>query len=154
MPAYFLDSSALVKFYVEEIGSDWTRSLTNVAENIIYVASVARVEIVSALTRRLNRGDIVPAEFDQACDEAEADFINQFRIVDLTNAIIEDAITLAKRHGLRAYDAVQLAAALDTGRIISEVESTELILVSADADLNAAAVAQGLRVEDPNTHDF
>ena len=58
----------------------------------------------------------------------------------------------ARKHGLRAYDAVQLAAALDTGRIISQVESAQLILVSADLDLNAAATAESLKVEDPNNH--
>ena len=55
-------------------------------------------------------------------------------------------------HNLRAYDAVHLAAALDTQRVISQVESTELILVSADVELNAAATAEGFRVEDPNNH--
>ena len=58
----------------------------------------------------------------------------------------------ARKHGLRAYDAVQLGAALDTGRTISQVESAQLTLVSADLDLNAAAAAEGLKVEDPNNH--
>jgi len=38
-----------------------------------------------------------------------------------------------------AYDAVQLAAALDTSRVVSQVDSTEITLVSGDLDLNAAA---------------
>jgi len=67
----------------------------------------------------------------------------------LTEEIIEEAATLAKKHGLRAYNAVQLAAALDTSRIISQIESTQL---SADLELNAAAAAEGLATEDPNTH--
>ena len=67
----------------------------------------------------------------------------------LTEEIIEEAATLAKKHGLRAYTAVQLAAALDTSRIISQIESTQL---SADLELNAAAAAEGLATEDPNTH--
>ena len=66
--------------------------------------------------------------------------------------MIDEASTLAQKHGLRAYDAVQLAAALDTSRIVSQVESTEVLLVSADVELNAAAAVEGLQVEDPNTH--
>jgi len=42
---------------------------------------------------------------------------------------------------------VQLAAALDIYQL-----DPSLTLVSADADLNAAATAEGLAVEDPNTH--
>ena len=57
-----------------------------------------------------------------------------------------------KKHGLRAYDAVHLAAALDTKRLISQVESTELIMVSADVELNAAAAAEEFQVEDPNIY--
>jgi predicted nucleic acid-binding protein len=66
--------------------------------------------------------------------------------------MIEEAVTLARTRGLRAYDAVQLAGALDTRRAVSKVESTELIMVSADVELNAAAAAEGFQVEDPNNH--
>lgn len=152
MPAYFFDSSAIVKFYVAESGTTWVRSFTDSEDNIIHVSGLARVETVSALTRRLRRSDITQAEFNDACDDLQQDFATQYRIVALTEEIIEDAAELAQKHGLRAYDAVQLAAALDTGRVVSQVDSTELTLVSGDLDLNAAAAAEGLNVEDPNTH--
>jgi predicted nucleic acid-binding protein len=152
VPAYFFDSSALVKFYVEETGTLWVRSFTDDDANIIHVSSLAEVETVSALTRRLNRRDIDQAEFDEACEDLQQDFASQYRIVALTETIIRNAATLARRHGLRAYDAVQLAVALDTSRIISKIEATQLTVVSADAELNAAAMAEGLNVEDPNTH--
>ena len=104
------------------------------------------------MTRRLNRRDIDQVEFDEACDDLKQDFATQYRIVALTEAIIRNAASVARKRGLRAYDAVQLAAALDTSRIISQVEATQLTLVSADAELNVAAMAEGLNVEDPNTH--
>lgn len=152
MPAYFFDSSALVKFYVNEAGTIWVRSFTDSEDNLIHVASLAKVETISALTRRLRRLEIKQAEFDDACDELEQDFASQYRVVALTEEIIEEAAHLAKKHALRAYDAVQLAAALDTSRVIAQIESTQLILVSADLELNAAATAEGLATEDPNTH--
>ena len=81
MPAYFFDSSALVKFYVEETGTLWVRSFTEAVDNIIHVSSLAEVETVSALTRRLNRRDIDQAEFNEACDDLQQDFATQYRIV-------------------------------------------------------------------------
>jgi len=48
VPAYFLDSSALVKFYVNETGTIWVRSFTDSEDNLIHVASLAKVETVSA----------------------------------------------------------------------------------------------------------
>ena len=96
MPAYFFDSSALVKFYVNETGTVWVRSFTDSEDNLIHVASLAKVETVSALTRRLRRLEIKQAEFDDACDELEQDFASQYRVVALTEEIIEEAASLAK----------------------------------------------------------
>jgi hypothetical protein len=56
--------------------------------------------------RRVRRFEIKQAEFDDAYDELEQDFASQYRVVALTEAIIEEAASLAKKHGLRAYDAV------------------------------------------------
>lgn len=152
MPVYFLDSSALVKCYVAETGCVWTRSILDDETNVVYVASLSRVETISALTRRLRRGDMTQAEFDVACKQFRLDLTSQFEIVALTDSMIEEASTLAQQHGLRAYDAVQLATARETSRVTSQLEPTQLILVSADLDLNAAAGVEGLQIEDPNTH--
>lgn len=152
MPVCFLDSSALVKCYVAETGCVWTRSILDDEGNVVYVASLSRVETISALTRRLRRGDITQTEFDEACKQFRLDLTTQFEIVALTDQMIAEASTLAQQHGLRAYDAVQLAAALETSSVISQLEPTRFVLVSADLELNTAAAAEGLNVEDPNTH--
>jgi uncharacterized protein len=152
MRVCFFDSSALVKCYIAETGSLWARSIVDDEDNIVYVVSLARVETISALTRRFRRGDIAQAEFDVACNESQLDIATQFEVVGLTDRMIGEAVVLAQRHGLRAYDAVQLAAALDTNRVVSQVESTPLTLVSADLELNVAAAAENLQIEDPNTH--
>jgi hypothetical protein len=60
-------------------------------------------------------------------------------------------MALAESHAIRGYDAVQLAAAMEIAAA-SLATGTILTLVSADTALNAAAVAEGLTVEDPNTH--
>ena len=59
---------------------------------------------------------------------------------------------LANSYELRAYDAVQLAVAIEVNRIYQTKGSGPVILVSSDRDLNAAATAEGLAVEDPTTH--
>ncbi len=70
-----------------------------------------------------------------------------FRIVEITIPLLRHASQLADLRVLRAYDAVQLAAVLYIHRLDSS-----LVLLSADVDLNAAAMAEGLPVEDPNLH--
>jgi uncharacterized protein len=59
---------------------------------------------------------------------------------------------LAITHALRAYDAVQLAVALHVNARHQGAGLGGVTLISADGDLNAAATAEGLAVDDPNTH--
>ena len=65
---------------------------------------------------------------------------------------LSDAGTLVEAHGLRAYDAVQLAAALGLNSRRLALGMSAVTLISADQELNAAAIASGLLVEDPNLH--
>jgi uncharacterized protein len=51
--AYFIDSSALVKRYVQEVGTSWVRRLTHRGTaNQIYVTRITAVEVTSAVARR------------------------------------------------------------------------------------------------------
>ena len=66
--------------------------------------------------------------------------------------MLADAERLAETHGLRAYDAVQLAAAADLHRDRLVHGLSRLTLISADQELNAAAMAEGIDVDDPTAH--
>lgn len=62
MAILFLDSSGLVKRYIAETGSTWVQSVTNsTSGNECYIAQITGAEVVSAVTRRLRRGDLTPA---------------------------------------------------------------------------------------------
>ena len=152
MPAYYFDSSALVKRYVADIGTAWVTGIMDpAARNLLHVARVTGVEVVSAIARRARSGSLSAPHAAAALNLFRADFRTRFQIVGITAAVVKQAMRLAERHFLRAYDAVQLAAALQVHRRCLALGQT-LTLVSADADLNAAAVAEGLLVEDPNSH--
>jgi uncharacterized protein len=59
---------------------------------------------------------------------------------------------MARNHGLRAYDAVQLAAMIEVNRLYQTAKLGPVTMLSSDRDLNAAPHAEGLTVEDPNLH--
>lgn len=152
MPAYYFDSSALVKRYVAEIGTAWIAGLMDpAAGNLLHVARLTGVEVVSALARRLRGGSLSPVHAAAALTLFRSDLRTRFLIVGIRTVLVNQAMRLAERHFLRAYDAVQLAAALQVHRRCL-VLGQSLTLISADADLNAAAIAEGLLVEDPNRH--
>ncbi len=153
MAAYFCDSSAIVKRYMTETGSAWLETMTDPSSgNRVYVARITFVEVISAMTRR-EKGKHIPAtDADNARLIFEQDYLNEFRKVEISENLIIEAAKLAKKHALRGYDAVQLAAALETEKERIAAGLPPLTLLFADTDLNAAAVSEGLMVENPNDH--
>jgi uncharacterized protein len=150
---FFLDSSALVKRYAQETGSAWVEILTDPqAGHHFYLARITAVEVVAAVARRQRGGAFSAADAAAALTDFADDLAHQYRQVDITSRLITQAIELAKTYALRGYDAIQLAAVL-TVHVAREAQGlSRLTLVSADHELNTAAVAEGLLVDDPNLH--
>jgi predicted nucleic acid-binding protein len=150
--AYFVDSSALVKRYVRETGTAWVRGITRRRSSTdIFIALITAVEVTSAVARR--RGvTLTAAQASSLISRFRRHLAGRYFPSQITPALVSDAMTLANRHRLRAYDAVQLAAALDVYRDWSANRFGAFVFVSADRTLNAAATAEGLTVDDPNSH--
>jgi uncharacterized protein len=149
MAQYFLDSSALLKRYRREIGSEWMLHLPGASERLV-VARLAHVEVTAALVRRGREFGNTSEQVASALATLDREMLEIFGIIELASPVISRAIELAKAHALRAADAIQLACAL-----LSRFElpvTTEFYLVSADDELNVAASAEGLQVENPNLH--
>ena len=91
MADYFFDSSALVKAYIAEAGTDWVRTILDDPQHRISISALAEVEVISALTRRFNEGDLTKAELEQAYDELNQDCAAYF-LVDITSRILEAAV--------------------------------------------------------------
>ena len=153
MAAFFFDTSALIKRHVNEVGSVWVRSLTKAkAGHIIFIARITAVEVFAAITRRQRGGSLSPAQAGAILGHFRRHLAQRYVIVEVTPPLLTDATLLARRHGLRAYDAVQLAATHEADRIYQSAGLGPVTLVSADQELNAAASAEGLAVDDPNSH--
>ncbi len=154
MPAYFFDSSAIVKRYVNERGSAWVIATADQASGArVYIASISAVEVVAALTRKRKGNRIVAPVAKEAISQFHDDFANEYRIIGINDAVVVRAIALAEAHALRGYDAVHLAAVLEVNvRRTSLGATTPLTLVTGDGELLAAAAAEGLLTDNPNTH--
>ena len=153
MAAYFFDTSALVKRYATETGTAWVSSLLDpAARNRIFVVRITGAEMVAAIIRKKRGLKISAADAATAAALFRADFAGPFRVVEVTQALVASAMTLAETHALRGYDAVQLAAALHTQARRQAGTLPALSLITADKDLLAAGAAEGLAVDDPNNH--
>jgi len=59
---------------------------------------------------------------------------------------------LSEIRGLRGYDAIQLATALELINRFAANKLPSIIFISADNHLNQAAQTEGLTVDNPNNH--
>lgn len=134
----YLDASSLVKLYVEEEHSDTVREWTSESE-IIATCRVAHPETLSALTRRLNRGDIAKREYERVVH----DFVGEWRNFAILDFDEVEAGSLVRRYGLRGFDAVHLSSA----KLIASVDAHAMVAFSSfDRRLNKAARSEGFVV--------
>lgn len=128
----YLDTSAVVKLYVEEQGTATVVTRVGDAEAVATVR-VAYAEARAALARHRREGGLTPVGLRQAVRELDREW-GMYNVVDVNDPLVRRAGALAERHALRGYDAVHLAAALDLRAAGGEVE-----FLSFDARLNRAA---------------
>lgn len=153
MKVYFLDSSALVKRYISEVGSVWVLELFDPAfGNEVFVAAISGVELVAAITRRSRDGSISATDAITVCNQLRSDLQAEYQIIEITENIINAGMKLAQKHSLRGYDTIQLAAVCAVNMLCIAHNLPSIIFVSADKELNIAASIEGLVVENPNNH--
>lgn len=134
----YLDTSSLVKLYVEEEFSAEVRAWC--VEPLILASSrVAYPELLSAVTRRHNAGDLKKAEFESLVSTFTAEW---GRYVSLDFDEIH-AGELVRKHGIRGFDAIHLASAL---QLTTNDERVDVVFSSFDKKLNGAAKAEGFVV--------
>jgi predicted nucleic acid-binding protein len=150
---YFLDSSALVKRYVTETGSAWILTLADpAAGHTLIVARITWVEVFSAFARLQRENTLSEGDVSTALRAFQYDWNTQYQVVELTASLMESAGQLLFKHPLRAYDSIQLAAALQLLPAFAQTLPGTYTFVTADARLLVAASAEGLPTDDPNRH--
>ena len=153
MAHYYLDSSALVKRYVAETGSGRVNTLFAVGSgHTIYTVRLSGAEVVAALSLRARAGTLPSANAQTAIMQFKSEFQGGYQIIEVNRHLVETAMALAERHGLRGYDAVQLASAVEVQIRRIAHNLSEPVFVCADNQLNSAALAEGLTIENPNNY--
>ena len=153
MAAFIFDASGIVKRYIQEIGTGWVRSLAApTASNELFLTRIARVEVTAAIARRGRGGTPLASTVASVLAQFRQDAAQEYNILEITPSVLADAERLAEVHGLRGYDAVQLSVSVELHRLRQIARVGNITLISADQDLNAAGIAEGLLVDDPNAH--
>jgi len=135
-----------VKLYADEPGHQAIRAI-----DLLVVSALVRVEVPSALWRKTRAEELEAAAASTLVSAFEADFHGdldsgpRFTVVPPTESILIAAAREAAHHGLRAYDAVQLASAL----AVRELDPRCAHFACFDLELRGAASRAGFRVLPP-----
>jgi uncharacterized protein len=148
----YLDGSALVKRYLVETGTPWVQSWCAVPIQTVAVGEIGLVEIAAAFAGKLRGAHITAAQYYSARADLVADARDEYVLVTINRAVVDEAIELTAKYRLRGYDAVHLACALTLNRALVAHQLAPLVFISADDDLLEAAAAEGLFTDDPNRH--
>ena len=134
----YLDTSSLVKLYVDEAGGDEIRELLSTA-TVVATSCLAYTEARAALARRRRERVLTAREFTAAKKAFETDW-PRYLAVEVTPSLCRDAGELAERYRLRAFDSIHLAAFAEVARAAGPHATW---FSSFDKTLNRAASSLG-----------
>jgi predicted nucleic acid-binding protein len=140
----YIETSAWVKLYLVEDGRDKVRAAIDKAR-VFGSSSIALVEMNAALTRATRGGRLPPQELPKLYAAVDADW-QTFAVVPADDSVLVRAVELVRSHGLRGYDAVHLASAME----LQSGVGGPVTMLSFDEELNAAAKAEGLALPEPS----
>lgn len=134
----FCDTSALLKLYIMEAGSDAVKGRVEQAEAVA-VCRIAWAEAHAALSRRAREVPTDASVIEQAKAALAQDW-PRYLVLEVDQALVERAGDYADTFALRGYDSIQLAAAFEAGRI----SQSPICFACFDMRLNKAASVLGM----------
>jgi uncharacterized protein len=117
----YLDTSSLVKLYVEEVGSDDVRDVVAQAA-VVATSIVAYPETRAALARLRRNGDLSSTKFASAKRSFDAQW-PAFLTLEVTAPLSREAGEFAERYALRGFDALHLASFAEVARRAGPAET-------------------------------
>lgn len=141
---HFFDTSALVKRYYEESGTETVDRIIESEENRVAISSLSVIETVSAFRRKMNTGELAREDVDVLLGSFFEEALDQFVLIPMEESILQFSFDLVLEDDLRTLDSLQLAAGL---AVDAEVE--KMVFVCADSDLVATAEDRGLETVNP-----
>lgn len=134
----YLDTSALVKLYVEEDGSGRIREALDTS-GIVATSVLALLEARSVFSRRRHEGSLSTAGYRRAVRDLDTDWPHFF-VIEANESLIRFGARLVEVHRLRAYDALHLASAITFRDRLQE----PLVFATWDRSLQNTAEREGL----------
>lgn len=142
MKRYFFDTSALVKIYHREAGSEYCLELYSNQSHLI-ISELARVELHLAVYRKQREKDLNAKALKAVLQRFVFDSEERYEVLQIGSLVYDDACSLLSKYavvyGLRTLDSLQLAT------FLNYCEREKDSFVCADKKLSAVVECEGIR---------
>jgi predicted nucleic acid-binding protein len=154
----YWDSSALIKRYVREVGTEIIESKLQeqeVASQPAFTSVITFAEIHTALARRAKDNSLSQSEFVHSGNNFDSDWAFGLTVIALEAGVL-NIVRDVVRLGLRSADAMHLASAIWVRDFINlyptaETRGASVLFLTADEKLADAAKEKRLQVFNPLT---
>ena len=153
MAVFYLDTSAVLKRYRTEKGTDVVTQLYegSTSRDVLLTSSFTCLEVESVAARALKGRVLSQEAYDALLGSFSRDLVEYLALLPSSREKITDAIDAARTYALRAADAVHLAAGKAGDALIKS--DGGLMFVCSDKELLAAAEAAGMETLNPEADE-
>jgi predicted nucleic acid-binding protein len=166
MAIFYLDTSAILKRYRTEKGTDVVDELydSQSPTDLLLTSHFSCLEFESVAARALKGRLLSQDAYDAMLGSFSSDLRKYIRLREVSGAGVNGAIALSRRYALRAADAIQAASAADVATspprdamflsgVGIVVPGGGFVFVSSDKELVAATKASGMTTLDPESEN-
>ncbi len=134
----YLDTSSLVKLYVEEIDSE---KIKNFAHNaaVVSTSKIAYAEARAAFVKKQKERGFSPKDLKKIVEDFNRDWESYF-VIEITDGLIRFAGDMAEKYILRGFDSIHLSSAIH----LKNRTSSDVHFSSFDTRLNLSAEKEGI----------
>lgn len=112
MSSYYVDTSALVKIYHRESGTQAMLQLYHGTETLL-ISELAKIELLSTVYRKYREHGITHDTLEAVIQKFEDDLDQRYELLKFASLVVDEAWNLlrsvAKIRGLKAQDSLQVA---------------------------------------------
>ena len=136
----YLDTSSLVKLYVEEIDSE---KIKNFAHNaaVVSTSKIAYAEARAAFAKKQKERGFSPKDLKKIVEDFNRDWESYF-VIEITDGLIRFAGDIAEKYLLRGFDSIHLASAIH----LKNRARSDIHFSSYDTRLNQSAEKEGITI--------
>ena len=153
MPIYYLDTSAIMKRYKSEIGSNVVEELFTglTGSEFLITSQLTVLEANSVVARHLGGPSIMRREYRTMRERLIRDMRDyQVTIIPVQSELVAEAANTVFDYPLRTLDALHFTSAV---MIVTELRDQDIYMVSADREIIEACEAYGILTLDPSDAD-